>query len=161
MLHILWILIKFILILLGILLGLVLLAVLLVLFCPVRYSAAAAKEGDSFKEAEIEARVSWLFRAIGVRFFFKNGEQKLVITLFGISLDQIRGWLDGLGKRRKARGRRRSQSRGQGSRGRLAQRVGSRLPIVERLPQMTRKSPANKKNEHALSQRSHRKRKRK
>ena len=45
--------------------------------------------------------------------------------------------------------------------GRLAQRVGSRLPIVERLPQMTRKSPANKKNEHALSQRSHRKRKRK
>ena len=51
MLHILWILIKFILILLGILLGLVLLAVLLVLFCPVRYSAAAAKEGDSFKEA--------------------------------------------------------------------------------------------------------------
>ena len=97
MLHILWILIKFILILLGILLGLVLLAVLLVLFCPVRYSAAAAKEGDSFKEAEIEARVSWLFRAIGVRFFFKNGEQKLVITLFGISLDQIRGWLDGLG----------------------------------------------------------------
>ena len=116
MLHILWILIKFILILLGILLGLVLLAVLLVLFCPVRYSAAAAKEGDSFKEAEIETRVSWLFRAIGVRFFFKNGEQKLVITLFGISLDQIRGWLDGLGKRRKARGRRRSQSRGQGSR---------------------------------------------
>ena len=72
MLHILWILIKFILILLGILLGLVLLAVLLVLFCPVRYSAAAAKEGDSFKEAEIEARVSWLFRAIGVRFFFNR-----------------------------------------------------------------------------------------
>lgn len=35
--------------------------------------------------------------------------------------------------------------------GRLAQRAGSRLPIVERLPQMTRKSPANKKNEHALS----------
>ncbi len=37
MLHILWILIKFILIILGILLGLALLAVLLLLFCPVRY----------------------------------------------------------------------------------------------------------------------------
>ena len=129
MLHILWILIKFILILLGILLGLVLLAVLLVLFCPVRYSAAAAKEVDSFKEAEIEARVSWLFRAIGVRFFFKNGEQKLVITLFGISLDQIRGWLDGLGKRRKARGRRRSQSRGQGSRGKTGAKSGK--PVAD------------------------------
>ena len=129
MLHILWILIKFILILLGILLGLVLLAVLLVLFCPVRYSAAAAKEGDSFKEAEIEARVSWLFRAIGVRFFFKNGEQKLVITLFGISLDQIRGWLDGLGKRRKASGRRRSKSRGQGSRGKTGAKSGK--PVAD------------------------------
>ena len=129
MLHILWILIKFILILLGILLGLVLLAVLLVLFCPVRYSAAAAKEGDSFKEAEIEARVSWLFRAIGVRFFFKNGEQKLVITLFGISLDQIRGWLDGLGKRRKARRRRGSQSRGQGSRGKTGAKSGK--PVAD------------------------------
>ena len=115
MLHILWILIKFILILLGILLGLVLLAVLLVLFCPVRYSVSAAKEGDSFREAEIEARVSWLFRAIGVQFFFRNQEQKLVITLFGISLDQIRGWFAALGKRRKAPGRRRSQNQGQGS----------------------------------------------
>ena len=38
MLHILWILMKFILILTGILLGLALLLVLLVLFCPVRYS---------------------------------------------------------------------------------------------------------------------------
>ncbi len=45
MLHILWILIKFILIILGILLGLALLAVLLLLFCPVRYQARAVK-GD-------------------------------------------------------------------------------------------------------------------
>ncbi|MFQ9880061.1 MAG: hypothetical protein ACLRW4_17165 [Ruminococcus sp.] len=44
MLHILWILIKFILIILGILLGLALLAVLLLLFCPVRYQARAVKE---------------------------------------------------------------------------------------------------------------------
>ena len=45
MLHILWILIKFILIILGILLGLALLAVLLLLFCPVRYQAEGC-EGD-------------------------------------------------------------------------------------------------------------------
>ena len=52
MLHILWILIKFILIILEILLGLALLAVLLLLFCPVRYQARAVKEAGSFKETE-------------------------------------------------------------------------------------------------------------
>ena len=57
MLHILWILIKFILIILGILLGLALLAVLLLLFCPVRYQARAVKETGSFKETELEARI--------------------------------------------------------------------------------------------------------
>ena len=46
MLHILWILIKFILVLLAILLGLVVLALLLILFCPVRYQASAAKEAN-------------------------------------------------------------------------------------------------------------------
>ena len=50
MLHSLWILLKFILILLGILLGLILVAVLLILFCPVRYRASGAKETDSFKK---------------------------------------------------------------------------------------------------------------
>ena len=52
MLHILWILIKFILIILGILLGLALLAVLLLLFCPVRYQARAVKETGSFTDIE-------------------------------------------------------------------------------------------------------------
>lgn len=117
MLHILWILIKFILILLGILLGLVLLAVLLVLFCPVRYSAAAAKEGDSFKEAEIEARVSWLFRAIGVRFFFKNGEQKLVLPCLGFTGSDPRVAVDLESGARRVKAR--SQRPGAGSRGRL------------------------------------------
>ena len=47
MLHILWLILKFILIILGILLGLLLLAVLLVLFCPVRYKVSVVKtEGD-------------------------------------------------------------------------------------------------------------------
>ena len=101
MLHILWILIKFILILLGILLGLVLLALLLVLFCPVRYSASAIKENGSFKEIQAKARVSWLFRAVGASFFFQNGETKLVITLFGITLDKIQGFLNYLKNRHR------------------------------------------------------------
>lgn len=112
MLHILWILIKFILILLGILLGLVLLALLLVLFCPVRYSVGAVKESAGFKEAEVQAKVSWLFRAIGVRFFWKNGDGRLVITLFGVSLDKIKDRLSAFGKWRKGRrGRRRRASK--------------------------------------------------
>ena len=110
MLHILWILIKFILILLGILLGLVLLALLLVLFCPVRYSAGAIKESAGFKEAEVQAKVSWLFRAIGVRFFWKNGDGVLVITLFGASLDKIKERLSAFGKWRKGRRRRRRRA---------------------------------------------------
>ena len=150
MLHILWILIKFILILLGILLGLVLLAVLLVLFCPVRYSASAAKEGDSFREAEIEARVSWLFRAIGVRFFFRNGEQKLVITLFGISLDKIRGWFAALGKRRKAPGRRRSRSQGQGSRGKTGAKSGK--PVASGKAVANDQKNSNKPKERTSSE---------
>ena len=93
MLHILWILIKFILIILGILLGLALLAVLLLLFCPVRYQARAVKETGSFKETELEARITWLFHAVGARFCFHNGEGKLVILLFGVSLETIKGWL--------------------------------------------------------------------
>lgn len=111
MLHILWILIKFILILLGILLGLALLAVLLLLFCPVRYQARAAKETDSFKEAEVEAKVTWLFHAIGARFFLQNGETKLVITLFGVSLETIKSWLGKLkGGRKKNSGGRAARS---------------------------------------------------
>ena len=110
MLHILWILIKFILILLGILLGLVLLALLLVLFCPVRYSAGAIKESAGFKEAEVQAKVSWLFRAIGVRFFWKNGDGVLVITLFGASLDKIKERLSAFGKWRKGRRKRRRRA---------------------------------------------------
>ena len=107
MLHILWILIKFILIILGILLGLALLAVLLLLFCPLRYQAQAVKESDSFKETEIEARVSWLFHAAGVRLSYYNGERKLEIMIFGVSLENIKGWFKKLkGDKGKKSGRR-------------------------------------------------------
>lgn len=116
MLHILWILIKFILIILGILLGLALLAVLLLLFCPVRYQARAVKETGSFKETELEARITWLFHAVGARFCFHNGEGKLVILLFGVSLETIKGWL------KKLKGGRRKNSVSQTSRSKAKKR---------------------------------------
>ena len=107
MLHILWILIKIILIILGILLGLALLAVLLLLFCPLRYQAQAVKESDSFKETGVEARVSWLFHAAGVRLSYYNGERKLEIMIFGVSLENIKGWFKKLkGGKGKKSGRR-------------------------------------------------------
>ena len=67
MLHILWILIKFILMFLAILLGLVVLVLLLILFCPIRYQASAAKEVGSFFDASASARISWLFGGISFR----------------------------------------------------------------------------------------------
>ena len=101
MLQILWILIKFILIILGILLGLALLAVLLLLFCPVRYRALAVKENDSFKDVKLEARATWLFHAVGAGISVHNGERKLAITLFGVSLETIKGWFKKKDSRKK------------------------------------------------------------
>ena len=72
MLHILWILLKFILILLGILLGLILVAVLLILFCPVRYRASGTKETDSFRDISARARVSWLFGVVSFQLIQKK-----------------------------------------------------------------------------------------
>ncbi len=89
MLHILWILIKFILILLGILLGLLLLAVLLILFCPVRYRAFAVKETDSFRKISAGGRVSWLFGAVSFQLQCKNGKADSDFRLFGIPVMKL------------------------------------------------------------------------
>lgn len=89
MLHILWILIKFILILLGILLGLLLLAVLLILFCPVRYRAFAVKDTDSFRKISARGRVSWLFGAVSFQLQYKNGEADSDFRLFGIPVMKL------------------------------------------------------------------------
>ena len=103
MLHILWIFLKTILIILGILLGLVLLALLLLLFCPVRYQAQAKKEGEHLKDTQLAARVSWLFRAVGAKVTYENGEMKLTILIFGISLDRIRGWMGKISEKKRGR----------------------------------------------------------
>lgn len=86
MLHILWILIKFILILLAILLGIVVLALLLLLFCPVRYKASVSKDNDSFFDASARAKISWLFGGISLQFDYRNRTTGYELRLFGIPL---------------------------------------------------------------------------
>lgn len=89
MLHILWILLKFILIVLGIVLGLLLLAVLLLLFCPVRYRALAKKGETDFKKTEADASVSWLFHLLIVKFKLREGKIKVGLRVLGIPLDKF------------------------------------------------------------------------
>ena len=89
MLHILWILMKFILILTGILLGLALLLVLLVLFCPVIYSAEAVKKAGNIRDAAARVRISWLFGGISVRFLIRQDKRKSDLRIFGISLFRL------------------------------------------------------------------------
>lgn len=92
MLHILWLIIKWILILLGILVGLILLIILLLLFCPVRYKGKVSKERSAgIKEAEASGEVSWLFHGIAVRAFFQNGSPGMEFYILGIPLSKLRG----------------------------------------------------------------------
>lgn len=91
MLHILWLIIKFILILLGIIAGLIFLVLLLLLFCPVRYRARAEKErAVGIKEIEAFGEVSWLFHGIAVKAFFRNGTPEFEFYILGISFSRIK-----------------------------------------------------------------------
>ena len=101
MLHILWMLIKFILILLGILLGLVLLAVLLVLFCPIRYKVDGHKQSENWKEVTANVSVSWLFHGIWLKMKFRDGALKKDLRIFGVSFFQVRERLKAFKKKRK------------------------------------------------------------
>ena len=89
MLHILWLILKFILILLGIVLGLLLLAILLILFCPVRYRASGTKEQDDWKKLRGEGQVSWLFHGVVLRAVWAEGNLQTSFRLFGIPVDKI------------------------------------------------------------------------
>ena len=89
MLHILWLILKFILILLGIVLGLLLLAVLLILFCPVRYKASGAKEQDDWKKIRGEGQISWLFHGVVLSAVWAEGNLQTSFRLFGIPVDKI------------------------------------------------------------------------
>lgn len=99
MLHILWMALKFILILLGTVLGLIVLLLLLVLFCPVCYRFAVAKRADEgLTQIQVNGRVSWLFRGISLKASYKSGNLEQDIFLFGIPLRKV---LSGLRRRKK------------------------------------------------------------
>ena len=89
MLHILWLILKFILILLGIVLGLLLLTILLILFCPVRYRASGTKEQDDWKKIRGEGQVSWLFHGVVLKAVWAEGNLQTSFRLFGIPVDKI------------------------------------------------------------------------
>ena len=91
MLHILWLIIKFILIILGIAGALLLSVLLLLLFCPVRYLIQGSKpEEGGMSGLKGQVRVSWLFRGITFRFFYENKETKTDFRIFGISDGKFR-----------------------------------------------------------------------
>lgn len=91
MLHILWLIIKFILIALGIVCALLLSVLLLILFCPVRYFIQGSKpEEDRMSELKGQVRVSWLFRGITFRFFYENKKVGTDFRILGISSDKFR-----------------------------------------------------------------------
>ena len=91
MLHILWLIIKFILIALGIVCALLLSVLLLILFCPVRYFIQGSKpEEDRMSELKGQVRVSWLFRGITFRFFYENKKAGTDFRILGISSDKFR-----------------------------------------------------------------------
>lgn len=97
MLHILWMILKFILIalgsIIGLILGLILLLILLVLFCPFRYEADVEKSSDSFKEIRAGGGVSWLFYLISIKVWYENGKMDKSIRLFGIPVLKVLDWL--------------------------------------------------------------------
>ena len=89
MLHILWLILKFILIILGILLGLLLLAVFLVLFCPVRYKASAVNTEGACIQIEGERVVSWFFHGVSLKAEWKDRQMEMSFHLFGIPVDKL------------------------------------------------------------------------
>lgn len=102
MLHILWLILKWILILLGILIGLVLLLLLLILFCPVRYRASAEKKRtEGIREIRASGEVSWLLHIISARAFWKEGKIQTKIWVFGVPLSRLKQKLSGKKKKTK------------------------------------------------------------
>ena len=75
--------------LLAILLGLVVLAILLILFCPIRYQASAAKEGESFFDASASAKISWLFGGISFRLDYKDRNAGYELRILGIPIFRL------------------------------------------------------------------------
>lgn len=91
MLHILWLIIKFVLIILGIVFSLLLLILLLLLFCPVRYAVQGYKPEGGGKDAlKGQIKVSWLLHGITFRIFYEEGKAGTHLGILGISPEIFR-----------------------------------------------------------------------
>lgn len=95
MLHILWLILKMILILLEIVIGLILLGALLLLFCPVRYRGKVKKErAEGIREIEAFGEISWLFHGISVKAFWQGGSPETEIYILGLPLSKLKALRD-------------------------------------------------------------------
>lgn len=88
LLHILWMILKIILIILGAVLGLLFLIILLLLFCPVRYKGEVRK-GEKSSDIQAHTCISWLFHGISVCFQYEDRQFTNRIRIVGIPLDWI------------------------------------------------------------------------
>lgn len=84
MLHVIWTLIKIILLILAVLLGAALLLLLGVLFIPVRYQAAGKKEEAG--APEVRAKLSWLGSLINLPVSYQDGVFSAKLRIFGFSV---------------------------------------------------------------------------
>lgn len=84
MLHVIFIILKIIGIVLGVLLALFLLLVGIILFVPVRYRVYASK----YDTIQVKARVSWLLRIVSLRFRYYSEEETYwyCLRIFGFTL---------------------------------------------------------------------------
>lgn len=107
MLHILWLILKILLIIIASILGFVICIILLILFCPIQYYASVDKSPDqSFKEFHAMAKVAWLFHGISFRIDYQNGKPEFVIRLLGIPISKVISMI--LNMKNKRSGNRRS-----------------------------------------------------
>ena len=90
MLHILWMILKFILIVLGILLGLFVLSIILILFCPLGYRAQVSGNLEEWKKAQGTVSVSWLFRGIVLTLRLEDGKTAHSIRILGIPVEKLK-----------------------------------------------------------------------
>lgn len=130
MLHILWLILKFILIVFGILLGVLVLALLLFLFCPVRYQAEGSGDYKEWKKAKASVRVSWLFHGICLGLCLEDGKISHSIRLFGIPFSR-----GGTRKKKKKEVPSKTKTSSKPSNKDTVSRNSQAVPMMERAPE--------------------------
>lgn len=130
MLHILWMLVKIILITLGIILGLIVLFLCLLLFCPVRYKVRALKTQGNPGNTEALIKVNWLFGGVSFRYFMSRTQKEPNIRLFGIPvLSLAKKW-----KKRGKKGKAEKKSTGTVPERSIPQESGEKQSQVRQRP---------------------------